>query len=110
MEETTNYKLKKPSENDYVEVGVLNENMDIIDEALNRSVSVFVQPEEPSVTNCIWIKPIGGASEIEDVVLNLSDNKDGTIFAEIDGNLKSIDNAVTSESELSTGKYCFDIL
>lgn len=73
-------------------------------------VSVFVQQEEPSVTNCIWIKPIGGASEIEDVVLNLSDNEDGTIFAEIDGNLKSIDNAVTSESELSTGKYCFDIL
>ena len=31
MEETTNYKLQKPSENDYAEIDVINGNMDIIE-------------------------------------------------------------------------------
>lgn len=30
--ETTNYKLKKPEYNEYVDIGVLNENFDVLDE------------------------------------------------------------------------------
>ena len=34
--ETTNYKLKKPEYNEYVDIGALNENFDILDEKLKE--------------------------------------------------------------------------
>lgn len=37
MTETTNYKLKKPESNEYIGIGVINENMDIIDENLRKA-------------------------------------------------------------------------
>ena len=38
MDETTNYGLNKPSENDYVDIEILNKNMDIIDTELAKKV------------------------------------------------------------------------
>ena len=125
MEETTNYKLQKPSENDYAEIDVINGNMDIIDAELKKraevgengeipttqlSDQVFIQAAEPVSKKCFWIKPLSEASKNEEAILELSDNTGGKYFAEIDGVSKSIDNIVEEESELQQGKYNFDIL
>ena len=39
MRETLNFKLKKPDLTDPVDISVLNDNLDIIDEELNKSKS-----------------------------------------------------------------------
>ena len=72
-------------------------------------VSVFIQTDEPSVSNCIWIKPLDDNIETTDFLLELSDNPDGKYFAEINGQLKTIENAVDSDSELTDGNYRFQL-
>ena len=78
--------------------------------ASGDGISVFIQAGEPSVNNCIWIKPTDENIETTDFVLEMSDDESGKYFAEIDGNLKAIENVVDSESELAPGKYNFEIL
>ena len=36
MDETTNMKLKKPVENEYISIEIINENMDIIDTGMKE--------------------------------------------------------------------------
>lgn len=74
-------------------------------------VSIFIQDNEPTRNNCIWIKPISqNPVSDEDAVLNLTGDTTGyKYFAEIDGVDKAIENAVNSDAELSPGKYSFEI-
>ena len=47
MEQTANYKLNKPGEEDYVSIDSINENMDVIDETLgNMTVAISFTAEE----------------------------------------------------------------
>ncbi len=109
MDETSKYKLKKPSPDDYVDVEVLNGNMDIIDFEM---IKVFVQEAEPSQTNCIWIEPIGERTIKEDIVLEMTEEGEGKYFVDVEGEeeLKKIQNVVDSEEEMTPGTYSFEIL
>ena len=74
-------------------------------------VKVFIQVDEPFETKCIWFKPVENVvQDTQEVIFELSDNGNGPYFAEIDGETKTIDNIVDSESQLSQGKYNFEIL
>lgn len=54
MEQTTNYALKKPGYNDYVDVDVLNENMDIIDGKMKELDGRKVEIPEDFDNPVIW--------------------------------------------------------
>ena len=72
---------------------------------------VFIQVDEPYENKCIWFKPVENVEQnTQEVTFELSDNENGSYFAEVDGNTKTIDNIVNSESQLSQGKYNFEIL
>ena len=75
-----------------------------------NGLSLFIQSTEPNVSNCIWFKPANSGVVENDDVLN-TDNAQSVsaYFLDIDGDVKPIDNAVENESELSQGKYCFDL-
>lgn len=45
MNETTNLKLKKPAGNEYISVGIINENMDIIDAGMKEISDSVDAPE-----------------------------------------------------------------
>mgnify|MGYP000342605299 CR=1 FL=1 len=45
MNETTNLKLKKPAGNEYISVGIINENMDIIDAGMKEISDSVEAPE-----------------------------------------------------------------
>ncbi len=85
-----------------------------LEEYVDSSPKFFVQEEEPSVNNCLWIKPINAditdpETDPETVMLELSDDLEASdYYAEIDGNLKAIENVVDSESELTDSSYMFD--
>lgn len=49
MTETTNYKLKKPGYEDYVDIGALNANADVIDEELHKLKAGKSDTVKPSV-------------------------------------------------------------
>ena len=73
-------------------------------------LTVFIQSTEPNVSNCIWFKPANSGVVENDDVLNTDNAQSASAyFLDIDGDVKPIDNAVESESELSQGKYCFDL-
>lgn len=56
MTETPFYKLKKPGENDYADINVLNENMDVLDQALHRLSTVYAAGETPPEdTRLLWV-------------------------------------------------------
>lgn len=110
MEETPKYKLKKPSPDDYVDIEVLNQNMDIIDREL---ISIFIQSAEPAQNNCIWIQAQKTTLVAEDgeIVLNFSDSPESEkYFVEIDGQDKPVENVVDSDSDLAVGNYRIEIL
>lgn len=79
--------------------------------ASGDGVSVFIQSDEPSVKNCIWIKPLNESLlTTGTVMLELSDDLGSSnYYAEIDGNLKAIENIVDSDSELTDGNYRLNI-
>ena len=74
-------------------------------------VSIFIQENEPTRNNCIWIKPISqNPVSDEEAILDVTDQTAGyKYFAEIDGKDKAIENAVNSDAELTPGKYSFEI-
>lgn len=75
-----------------------------------NGLSLFIQSTEPDVSNCIWFKPANSGVVENDDVLNTDNAQSASAyFLDIDGDVKPIDNAVESESELSQGKYCFDL-
>ena len=46
----------------------------------------------------------------DDVVFDTdNDQSTSAYYLDMDGEIEPIDNAVESESELSQGKYCFDL-
>jgi hypothetical protein len=53
---TANYGLKKPLSEEFYDVDIQNENMDIIDEALGKCASIPVTDEVPEDSS-IWIDP-----------------------------------------------------
>lgn len=64
---------------------------------------VFIQDTEPEVNNCFWFKPYVKETPPTTFTLRLSDNlEDAKFFAEIDGDTKAIENAVESESDLTS--------
>ena len=56
---TTRYGLKKPSGTDAAAVGIINENMDTLDEIIPNIIYSATEPENPQDGD-IWLKPIGG--------------------------------------------------
>lgn len=80
--------------------------------ASGDGVSVFIQSDEPSVNNCIWIKPLNESLlTTGTVMLELSDDLNSSnYYAEIDGELKAVENVVDSENELTDDSYMFEII
>lgn len=50
---TTNYGLNKPTGNDYVDINVLNENMDIIDDELHKKANSGDVPTDEHIKDII---------------------------------------------------------
>lgn len=50
---TLNYNLNKPTENEYVDINVLNENMDIIDEELYKKANSVDVPTDEHIKTII---------------------------------------------------------
>lgn len=95
----------------YIYDGVTKEWINCGQLKIEYGVKVFIQVDEPYENKCIWFKPVEDVvQDTQEVTFELSDNENGRYFAEIDGNTKTIDNIVDSESQLSQGKYNFEIL
>lgn len=108
MQETPNYRLKKPEENDYVDIAALNHNMDVIDAALP---TVQVGGLEPEKGPCIWFDTSGGAApHMVFASLELG-GPGGTaeLMAQVDSTDYPISNAKTGGTP-KAGEYKFDIL
>lgn len=58
----------------------------------------------------IYLEPVENPSGATTVMLNLGDNDKANYFADVEGKVKSIDNAVNHEEELTEGTYSFEIL
>lgn len=58
----------------------------------------------------IYLESVDVVPEEEIGMLSLGDNTKATYFAEYDGQIKSIDNAVNTDEQLVEGKYSFEIL
>lgn len=56
---TTRYGLMKPSGTDAAAVGLINENMDLLDTIIPKITYSNSEPEDPQ-NGDIWLKPIGG--------------------------------------------------
>lgn len=56
---TERYGLKKPSGTDSAAVGLINENMDLLDEIIPKITYSNSAPADPQ-NGDIWLKPIGG--------------------------------------------------
>ena len=81
----------------------------IIDSSISSKPKFFIQEEEPEEVNCLWIKPVN-RMQAETIMLTLSKDVDGAkYFAQVDGELKTIENVVKSDEELTTGMYRFQI-
>ncbi len=110
---TENLKLEKPDRDDFYDIEVFNRNADIIDKFLsgirNNSVAVFIRSSEPPENNCFWIKPLSEEPVEEDTALFIltDDENASDYFVDIDGNEKTIENAVNTDEELTNGKYSF---
>lgn len=73
-------------------------------------LTVFIQSTEPDVNNCLWFKTAGGTVSNDDVMFDTdNDQSTSAYYLDMDGEIEPIDNAVENESELSQGKYCFDL-
>ena len=73
-------------------------------------LTVFIQSTEPDVNNCLWFKTTGGTVSNDDVMFDTdNDQSTSAYYLDMDGEIEPIDNAVENESELSQGKYCFDL-
>lgn len=72
---------------------------------------VFIQDTEPDSNNCFWIRPkVSPVPSPEEAVLELSNRLDSAhYYAEIDGALNAIENAVDTDGELTEGNYRFKI-
>ena len=83
----------------------------IVAEYLNNRPKFFIQNEEPDVCDCLWIRPLNvSIADPGTVMLELSDDLNSSnYYAEIDGNLKAIENMVDSDSELTDGNYRLEI-
>lgn len=74
-------------------------------------LTVFIQSTEPDINNCLWFKTTGDVSSNDDVLLDTdNDQSTSAYYLDMDGEVEPIDNAVENESELSQGKYCFDLI
>ncbi len=109
---TENLKLEKPDRDDFYDIEVFNRNADIIDKFLgsirNDSVAVFIRSAEPPESNCFWIKPLSDDTEEDPALLVLTDDTNASeYFVDIDGEEKTIENAVSTDEELTNGKYRF---
>lgn len=81
----------------------------IIDSSISRKPKFFIQDAEPDVCDCLWIKPVN-RQPTETATLLLSDDMNASnYYAEVDGTLNAIENAVKSDEELTTGMYRFQI-
>lgn len=58
----------------------------------------------------IYIKPVEDAPSITTVMLDLGNDQQASFYMDMEGETKSIDNAVKSDDNLSEGKYNFEIL
>ena len=60
MANTTYYNLNKPGQNDFYDIDVFNENIDIIDAELHNLSEVFIySATEPApAPGKIWLKPL----------------------------------------------------
>lgn len=72
MNETTNYKLKKPETNEYVSIEVINENMDTLDKemkAVSQSVDKAIKQRNISLSADGWSDeyPYTQTVEAEDI-------------------------------------------
>lgn len=75
-----------------------------------NGLTVFIQSTEPDVNNCLWFKTTGDVSSNDDVLLDTDNDQSTSVYyLDMDGEVEPIDNAVEDESELSQGKYCFDL-
>ena len=81
---TSNHRLLKPDQDDYYDIGVANDNMDIIDAAL-----INYGPTEPP-----------GSSYI---ILQLSDETGDGYYLETDGGDKKITNVAETVEEAKPG-------
>lgn len=50
---TNNYNLNKPAENEYIDINVLNENMDVIDEELHKKANSADVPTDEDIKKII---------------------------------------------------------
>ena len=112
MQETTNYKLKKPDLTDYVNVGDLNENMDVIDEAVGGAVEDLAAHKAENVQQFenlenalsnIRTNDVQARREILDIKLKLDEmkivdylNKTGIGFYDLFTDTKNIDTTTTT--------------
>lgn len=100
MQETPNLKLKKPNLTDYVNVGDLNENMDVLDEEVNN-VKEKASDNEQSLTthladNMYQIPTIEGTQ----IRINRLSNTDRLFF--------KLDNDLTGDITISTDSGATD--
>ena len=77
---TANYGLKKPLSEEFYDVNIQNENMDIIDEALGKCASIPVTDEVPDDSS-IWIDP--NDTTIEENHVNDKNNPHGVTIQQI---------------------------
>lgn len=89
MDQTTNYNLKKPGTNDNIDIGIINDNMDIIDDQLKTNADNISNLEEELNNINVPVKSVN--EKIGDIVLKASDIKtdDGTTLEEVNSNFKS---------------------
>lgn len=82
-----------------------------LEEYIDNSPKFFIQDAEPDVCGCLWIKPVNvSIAAPETAMLELSDDLNASdYYAEIDGNLKAIENMVASEKDLTEGSYALEI-
>ena len=80
---TTNYGLNKPTGNDYVDINVLNENMDIIDKELHKKAN------SENVTNVTQLIDDKISAHAQDTSIHPTDEHINSL---IDAKLGAIEN------------------
>lgn len=61
-------------------------------------------------TKLVYLEPLDEATGVKTAMLDLGDNDKANYYADVGGEIKSIDNAVNTEEELTEGTYSFEIL
>lgn len=99
---TSNHQLLKPDQDDFYDIGVANDNMDIIDAAL-----INYGPTEPPGSSFVWFKPIRTRLISDDnpnnVILQLSDNTGDGYYLNTGEDSKKIENIVENAEEAKPG-------